>query len=328
MHWRYSNSIILLVLIFVIIQGCENEVELNCDSNSLPVVYCLLDQDSEDQYLRLGKTYTGQEYYENQIPPADSLVLPGYRDIYIEEWNGDDIEAVHYFTQTENIQKDTGLFPVESIAVYQARFNPKPETQYVLYVYFPEQQKVVSGEITSIGKTELIDPAPIHVRQITFKQDRGYTLRYISAPNVGVYQGLLKIYYSEATESGIQFKSFDAILPLRYVSAKDLWVSQTISPGSFFNSFSENIEILSDVERELISLDFTLIAAGQDLAFFVNSQSPTFWMNMAQYTNLDNGFGIFSSVRSTQVSNLQFSDLTKLHLATDSLTRELNFIIP
>ena len=192
-----------MMTVFFIGQSCENDIEINLQSDALPLVYCLLDQDSEDQYLRLGKTYSGQANYENQIPPADSLVLPGFRDIYIEEWKGDEIAAVHYFGQTDNFQKDTGLFPVESIAVYKARFKIKPETLYMLYVYFPAQQKVVSGETITMGTTDLIDPAPIYVREITFKENRGFTLRYITAQNSGIYQGLFKVHYSEKSETEI-----------------------------------------------------------------------------------------------------------------------------
>lgn len=173
--------ITLLMIVIVIGQGCENDIEINYQSNALPIIYCLLDQNADDQYLRLGKTYSGQANYNQQIPPADSLVLPGLKDVYVEEWVDDEVAAVHYFSQTDNIQKDTGLFPVESIAVYKARFKIKPKTLYVLYVYFPQQQEVVSGETISMGATNLIDPAPIHVREITFKEDRGFMLRYTSA---------------------------------------------------------------------------------------------------------------------------------------------------
>jgi hypothetical protein len=308
--------------------SCSNEVEINYPAMALPTVYCLIDQNSSAQFLRLGKTYSGQYGYHNQIPPADSLLLPGEKDIYIEEWKDNQVVQRFEFYKLPVIHKDTGLFPVEAIAVYQAEFQPKPETKYTLYVFFPNQNRIVSGETVVMGKTELIDPAPIYVREINFKEDRGYTLRYITAPHSGIYQGVFKIYYSESTDSDLKFKSFEIVLPIRYVTTSNFWVSQTISPGTFYNGFRNNIPVVEGVTRDLIHLDFSLYGAGEDLAYFVKAQIPTFWMNLAQYTNLDNGFGVFSSISSSTVDNIQFSSLTKHYLAIDSLTRDLNFRDP
>ena len=105
-------------------------------------------------------------------------------------------------------------------------------------------------------------------------------------------------------------------------------VPQLISSRNFISRFNDNIEVDPEVERELLHLDFTLYSAGQDLAFFVKSQMPSSWMSLSQYTNLDNGFGVFSSIGSKIVSNIQVSTLTKQFLALDSLTRDLNFVDP
>lgn len=107
-----------------------------------------------------------------------------------------------------------------------------------------------------------------------------------------------------------------------------MWISQPISPRNFIYHFHDNIEVNNALERNLLHLDFTLYGAGQELALFIKSQTPSSWMSLSQYTNLDNGFGVFSSIGFKKVSNIQVSTLTKQFLASDSLTQELNFVDP
>jgi len=321
--WYCSFGILLFWAI-----ACENEIDLNTKSSPLPIVYCILDLNNDIQYVRIGRTYNGSSDYLNQVPYLDSLILPGFRHVYVEEWIEDQLSEIYYFSRIEKPIKDTGLFPVEALDIYKADFIPKSASKYVLYTYFPAQDKVISGETITIAQTQLIDPAPLHVREINFHPSRGYTIRWITAPYSGIYQGVFRIYYSEMTATETMFKSFDIILPIRYVHDSYLHISQEISPGSFFRGFAENISTKEGVSRELLHMDFTLFGAGEDLSLFVKAQMPTFWMNISQYSNLDNGFGVFSSTSANRIANLQFSVLTEYYLANDSLTRALNFKDP
>lgn len=309
--------------------ACSNDILVDMEGGEdLPVIYSILDMNSDIQYVRIAKTYHGNKYYKDQVPPSDSLKLPGFKQIYIEEWDKEELLEIYYFEHCEGIIKDTGLFPIEAIAVYQSDFKPKNEFKYILYTFFPQRDIIISGETKTIGKTKLLDPLPLFVREVNFRPGRNYTLRWESATNAGIYQGILRINYIEESYSGISFKSYDMKLPINYTLEQNLVISQEISSGSFFRSLTDNIPIKKNVSRELLSMDFTLYSAGEDLAYFIKAQAPTFWMNLSQYTNLDNGFGIFSSSSLCRVDNIQFSDFTRYHIATDSLTSLLNFKDP
>lgn len=319
---------VMLIVMSVTLWSCDNEIHLDNQSEPLPLIYCLLDTDSDEQYVRLTRTYMGSSTYDHQIPPADSLILPGFHQIYMERYQDNERKELHFFEPYEGAVKDSGLFPAEALALYRSAFRPETDALYRLYIYFPDVNRVHSAEIITMGKTVLIDPAPIYVREITFTETRGFAMRFISAPNSGIYQAKMTVNYAEYGDESTSFKFFDLIMPQRYVLDSNLEVVQTLSPGNFYRGFLKHVAPDSSVERELLHTEFTLFGAGTELALFVKAQLPEAWLSLSQYTNVDNGFGIFSSISRQHVQNLQFSELTKHVLATDSLTRHLNFIDP
>ena len=307
---------------------CENDIPIHVDGPPIPIVYCLLDLDHTDQYVRVGRTFRGEAGNDLSQLPIDSLWIREEHRVYVELWEDGKVVETYPFAPAKGYVRDSGFFPVQSLDIYRADFDVKPNSLYLLYVWFPADDQMISAETLTVGKPVIEDPKPLYVREITFVPDRNYTLRWFTAINSGINHARFTINYLETLGGETQFKNFQLYLSPFYVTEPGNWVAQVISPTRFYNELLGHISVNDSVTRELLPMDFTLVTAGVDMAFFIKTQQPTFWMNLTPYTNLDHAFGIFSSLTESHVNGLELSKLTKYFIATDTLTRRLNFINP
>ena len=80
--------------------------------------------------------------------------------------------------------------------------------------------------------------------------------------------------------------------------------------------------------REIVNVTFELLIGGEEYGLFLFSEIGGNNLNTAfsEYTNITNGIGVFSSLISYQVSNLELSNTTLDELAYGDKTRHLGFL--
>lgn len=304
--------------------SCTNEIDIHADLGYQPVVYCLLDLNSEEQFVRVSRTYQSDAASFNKPPPADSLIIYEPCEIYIEKWIDDDPVETYLFSKTELVQ-DTGFFPVPSQEVYKAGFTAEPLTHYILYVYFPDIGKVVSGETMTTTFPVAEDPQPELARYITITRDRGYSARWYSVEHGGVYQGIFTVIYMEILGENTVFQYIDWLLPNIILDRPNELITQDLHQQRFFDLLIRGIPVVPDVRRELVGMEFCLIAGDEELGLALRTSDIKDFAFDNDYTNLDNGVGLFSSVARTYIQNLKFSYLTEDAVCSDPELKVLNF---
>ncbi|HBB93422.1 MAG: hypothetical protein A2X22_01775 [Bacteroidetes bacterium GWF2_49_14] len=314
-------------LAMILLAACNNEVSLYTGGDSVPVVYCLLDPGSSIQHIRLGRSYIGDSTLMARPPEADSLIWKQEYEVYIEEYSGSGLQKTFSFSPDYSLAKDSGFFPAEGMAVYSSEFSPVPGNQYQLYVYFPDLGKMVSGRTTAHGLPTLVDPAPIPFRKINFEAGQPYMIRWYPGEYSGVYECIFRIHYQDSSASGNQFKSADYSSGGIYDLRTDQLLDHVLGGQQFFKDMTQQIPVIQDVSRKVISVEFIMISGGLDLSFLYKSamESGTNFTNFGDYSNLINGIGIFSSRAVSRVSNLELSNVTIDELAHGAVTAKLNF---
>jgi hypothetical protein len=311
-------------LILICCFSCSNEVDIHVNLGYLPVVYCLLDMNSDHQVVRVSRTYQSDVENSGMSPVADSLIISEPCEIYIEKWSGEHPAATYLFSKVV-LPKDTGFFPVQGQESYVSTFKPEPLTRYVLYVYFPDIDKVVSGETVTTGFPIPEDPKPQLPREITITRDRGYTARWYSVAKGGAYQGVFTLSYLETLDESTVFHRVQWPLPNVIQDKPGEMISQELNPNRFFDMLVQRIPVIPDTERELVGLEFTIAAGGEEVGLSLRTSDIRDFTSNSDYTNLDNGIGIFSSRARTYVQNLEFSSLTEDAICTDPQLKFLNF---
>ncbi len=318
---------ILLLALTVIAAACGNEVDIYTLGEPTPVVYCLLDPGSASQYVRIGRSYQGDSSLILHTPDADSLTWDTPVEVYIEEYSANNLIQTYRFNPDLTLSKDSGFFDQSALRIYSAIFKPVPGNQYQLYAYFPDLNKMVSGRTTSHGVPQIVDPAPIPLRKINFEAGQPFMIRWYPGEYSGVYESIFRIHYQDSSASGNQFKSADYSSGGIYDLRTNQLLDHVMGGQRFFKDMAEQIPVIQDVSRKIISLEFIMISGGLDLSFLYKSsiESGTNFTNFGDYTNLVNGIGIFSSRNVSRVSNLELSNVTIDELAHGALTVKLNF---
>ena len=105
-------------------------------------------------------------------------------------------------------------------------------------------------------------------------------------------------------------------------------ISHSFNGRRFYDALINDLADDTEITRTIYSADFQFLTGGKELAFFVQShlgESQTF-LSQEEYTNINNGIGLFSSLMHTVVPNLQLSNITKDTLAYHELTSHLGFL--
>lgn len=322
-HYRFWAILVL----FSLSTSCSNEVDLHTSGDHIPIVYCLLNPLEKSQIVRIGKSFHISKDQPNNPPVADSLVWLENTEVYIERWENDDPVETILFEEITNIRKDTGYFPGEALKIYGADFQPKPGENYHLFVYFPELNKIVSGQTLVMSVPEILDPELVPGRMVSFDTISPYKIRWRGGTFTGLYQGVFKMNYTESGSGDLEHKSCYFKTPIyKEQRANDLY-EEYLTAWTFLKAVASQIDPIPGVERELISFEFRFYAAGIDLAILVDNDltggNP--FVLIQNNSNIFGGMGAFSSFTYQRIPNLQASETTKYFLATSTITRNLGF---
>ncbi len=322
-----SRILIILGCFISFLVSCNDEVDLYTDSLPVPVVYCLLDQADSIQHIRLGRSYQAGANSAEQTPEADSTVWNIPHQVYIEEYSGDSKLNTYFFEPDTTIRKDTGFFPTANLRIFSAPLKPMPGYTYQLYVYFPDLRKMVSGRITVHNLPEIVDPLPLSIRSINFEPGQLYTVRWYPGLNTGVYELIFRVHYRDSSAGGQEFRSADYTSKGIFDLKTDQLQEYSMGGPAFFKAMASQIPVVDSMLREVISLGFVMITGGTDLGFLYRSavETGSAFTNLAEYSGLRNGIGIFSSRTETRVPNLTLSEVTIDMLAHSEGTKSLGF---
>ena len=70
---NYNKILILFLISVFTLSACSTDVDVNGDAVDIPIVYCVLDQSSEFQYVKVNKTFIGPVPASQMAQVSDSL---------------------------------------------------------------------------------------------------------------------------------------------------------------------------------------------------------------------------------------------------------------
>ncbi|MCF8405825.1 MAG: hypothetical protein K9H58_17915 [Bacteroidales bacterium] len=321
---------ILFTSLLLLFYSCETDFKTIADYEDITVVYGLLDQKNQDQFIKINKAYLSEGDILTYAQKADCTnYLIGVLDVSIEEYTPSGNLVRSYPCDTTTIfNKEPGVFYYPE----QVLFNwQRPESPYgyeyviigfndtvgVIPVWLNEDNiyklkiqntktgKTITSETNLVNEFEFTSPPPS--RFINFINDPigQKTFSWNEAENAGKYELEMRFYFQE-----ILFNSADTVE--RYITlAKTSASAASGSSGlSFYykdeNFYTSCLNLIpySDTEKEdnvrrrlSGNIEFTVAVAEEDYALFmqVNEPSTSIVQEKPQYSNIENGIGIFSS---------------------------------
>lgn len=320
-----KHPIITILVFFLIAGGCETDLDVVVPADPTPVIYCILNQDSPVQYLKLSRSYITEDA---SIPPdePDSLLFARATKVAVEEVINGKVAQRSFFTPVD-VVKDSGYFPRQEYWVYQAEFTVKPETDYRLVLYIEEYERIIYSSTYTVGDFDIINPQYPEVRYIHMLPDHNLSFYWTKSLNAAIYQLGFVMHYSEIR--GDQLEEKELLIPLKsifYLETTDNLFSYPINSANFYSYLAEVLPADPAVLRKCLSMDAVVISGGEELGYYMRTQEGGQTFSIIDYSNIKNGIGIFSSKVLRRINGFSLTEQSVDSLAYGRVTKALNFV--
>jgi len=323
----------LFLLSSILFSSCETDFTVNADWKEVTVVYGLLDQSQEKQYIRINKAFLGNENAYVMASVADSINYnPNNLEVKIEKLSASgNVLATKILTDTIMFKED-GLFSVEEniIYVFDTDNFLNEEKEYKLTITNKNSGNIISSQTKLIHNLSLMSAFNNSAYKMGFYSQTGdfsnTTIEWTHSKNAAIYQMTLFVSYTEYGADTI-VKTVQKVYPIiEYDGNPNM--SQQITGEEFFNLLAYNIPSSTTVNRRINNLDILFSVGTADLNTYINLNEPPTGIVQERdlFTNIDGGIGLFTARYNKMQENIFLTTTTKEAIATH--LDSLNFIFP
>lgn len=313
---RYLLLIITTLFIF---SGCSNDVDINASYQDILVVYGLLDPNEDTTYIKINKAFLG---------PENALIMAKIRDssevsekLVVKLWPEDDPSGLVTFDTITVNNKDTGTFYNPYQQFYYSPFTPEVNTKYLLQIIYKGIE--VTSHAHTIEKFTYADiKKPGFAKAIGFDYDIVNPVIWNRKEQAPRYDLTIRFNFKEIWEGQTDtvYRFIDWHKDTKKTIIGDE-VESYYNGSTFFTALEyyvayEDAGLESQVLRRYTGIvEFIVEAGGTELNTYmeVNEPSSSIIQDRPQYSNINNGVGIFSS-RTWAVKIKVLNDETKYRI--------------
>jgi len=313
--------------------SCSNDFELVDKWKDIPVVYGLLDPSDDGHYIRVEKAFLDDETSALDIAAiVDSLYYPDAAVTLIRSANDTRYNLTRVDGNLEGLPRDEGVFA--------------NAPNYLYKLEFPENDSLRTGEIYEIeinrgDDLPLVTGRTVVVTDITLKQPQaGSALNFDFEFDTGIqwsferddalfFDLYIDFYYTESVGGAEELKSFRWMIE-NNLQNEDFGINITydFENEAFFKAIGNNIEPSTGEVREFERMEIGVKGGGEEIFNYIQVNQVNTGITGSQllpnYTNMSEGFGIFSSTATaTEVYFLKPASLDSL--SNGIYTKDLNF---
>ncbi len=325
--------------------SCENELDVAADWKETAVVYGLLNPTDAKQYIRIQRTYLDEK--RNALlftTNTDSLYYDSL-EVKLDEFVNGAYEQSYFLKRVDGSQvghsKDSGEFSTPGHYLYELSdpilaSNFLNTYSYTLTVTNPRTGYSVNSNSVAVGQAEISSPVNPFVTEIRIASTDKHTLvaRYKEGKHVRSYDMEMSIYVEEVN------KEDTSIRETKVVRWKMMTGNRTTSlegfneerklvySAGFFNAMASQLNEDEAIYRRLLGFDLKLYGIANELYTFITVNEPSIGIvqKKPEYTNVQNGLGIFSSRYINKFENGTFHADTRYHLQLSEATKNLGFV--
>ncbi len=288
--------IVLFSLLFF--TSCETEVELDADWKEITVVYGLINQLDTEHYLRINKAFLGG----NALKIAkieDSSSYFNDLDVRVEGWGPNGPLYAISFDTISIFNKDSGLWYNPYMVVYKGVGQLIPDLHYQLVVRNIRTGHEIRGKTNLIRNFDIIKP--VSGGRQNFTRGSSTAIEWENALNAWRYEPVVRFHYAEipagSQDTSHKFIDYNlsAVDPKNY---DGVGMSESLlSNDGFYEHLRRKLNNNFEGRRLCERVTFIIYAGGEEYQTYmrVNAPSNSIVMDRPEYTNIENGLGLFSS---------------------------------
>ena len=338
------KKIYLILSVFAIVfTACETDFDVNAEWEEVTVVYGLLDAGDEmkTQLIKINKAFLGEMSAPQMAQYADSVNFnPNNLDVSIYRIkNGSIIDSV--VLDTTIIIKnslasngDTGIFSIDNNIIYTFKNDDflNSNSEYEILI-----KNIITGN--EVSSTSSI------ISGFDFDMSPSFPFGFIETwipgnPSATKFSSTV-VRWGNSTDNGVQyqidlfFNYQEGPKPFDEETAKDKSIIYTTSVlegtsqfefegEKFFNFLKNELDTNPSLVRKFIDIDLVMTVGSEDLRTYriINEEITGIVQERPQFTNINNGIGLFSSRFTKTRKGFDFADRTIDYLISiDGLDR-------
>ncbi|MEO1263833.1 MAG: hypothetical protein AAFZ15_33820 [Bacteroidota bacterium] len=331
-----NNLLFALLISLMFLSACSNDFDVTAPWKDIPVVYGLLDSDSDVHYIRVEKAFLDPErnaLEDAQI--ADSLYYEN-ATVQLER-----VSTNQIFTMTRvdgnnpdyDIEREQGVFATAPNYLYRL-----PNSEIDL-----EQGETIRFILDRGGEKPLVTAETVIQGEMRKRTPNGTNLDFV--PNITedigwsasseakIFDVSLIINYAEFPKDNpdlFEEKSFEWVWAkgLTFIDFQNEY-RVTKDGAEFYNVMAATLADDPNVERIFNNIDIRVVSGGEALEKYINvalaNTGITGSQELPSFSNLSEGMGVFSTKGNLRFNGLTLSSRTRDSLANGSITRHLNF---
>lgn len=334
----------------LLLSACSTDLDITADYEETLVVYGLMDASKDTQYIRISRGFVSEDRSALEVAQeADSIYyLADQLDVSIQRVSDG---AVFQFSENRNLPKDSGVFATAPHLVYMLPNRLSYTEQYRLRVENTVTGKILTASTVMVDTIRLVQPSDVLAFSFTtnlvskFPNGQAQPIDVtFTAPKDGkVYDVGVRFYYRQW--EGAVTGPGDTMM-LEYIFEKNL-VSNTLlgpdpNPGTqnmiarytgetLFSFMASQLSKNPNITRRPLDLplEYVYYAGAESFYDLIRSSLSGNGITALEarpvYTNIDGGYGIFSSRISKVRPQVGINAASKDSLKCGRFTRDLNF---
>lgn len=313
-----------LIMIGFLFLGCSTEFDVTANWKETTIVYGLLDENQEKQYIRVSKAFLDEETGALEFAGIpDSLHFdPEKTSVYlIETTDGGKVDSV--LLEVDSTQsKEPGTFASPEQIVYRIDDPVDSDNTYTLVINTPLGNRITAS--TPVVEAPRLF-RPFSFQEMNLSTNRAFDISFTVPANGVIHDLDIRVHYedyraSDSTFIANKFVSWKVYSNQAYRSSTAVDHTISMRGMAITHEMGARIPVDPTVRRRILGLEWITTVGSEDLSNYirVNSGSNSVVQVRAEYTNVIGGLGIFAS-------RIQQPDLKALELTTDYPTNSPNF---
>lgn len=326
--------------------GCSNDFEVAADWKEIPVSYGIVSPADTAYYIRVEKAFLDPETSAltiAQIP--DSLYYPESAiSVFLQRTSNNQLlQLTRIDGSLDGYPRKSGVFATQPNWLY--KFKPsgndslKRGETYRLVIKRADGRPDVTAETTIPKDFSFRIPNPLATPLlIGFLVDGSpTTIEWRCDENAVYFNVALQIRYTEELPGGTIVNDTVTWLAAKNIARSDIQVAGGLYRGSvqlsgdaFYRFLDQNIDSVANPPiRRFKGVDIILTGGGKEIKEYLETAAANSGITGAEvfptFTNMSEGFGIFTSKNRAILNNVRLTDQTMEEVEKNALTSHLNF---
>ena len=337
----YSTSLFLVLFTAFFISSCNNDLELIGDKVEVPIVYGTISVTDPFVFIRLERAFG-----DNLISPtvlakrADSLYYNNAQVFISIPEDNFKVELIKVDAETLGFPRDTGVFATQPNFIYKVDKNNfifKPGAKYLLEIIIAG--RVHTSNTLLINEIEMLNPRPdkpvLWNPRVNETTSQSPQIQYNPLgdnrnADPAIMSMTIRFNYNERDINvSPEYSKKSLLIPIvkSVIPADDYRFRY--SATQIFAAIGENLVASPTVDRYFTSADFIITSGGKEFASYNEALAANAGITGTQdfpvFSNIDGGFGIFSSKNTQEFKDYYLADATLDSLSVGRFTSSLNF---